>query len=404
MRAAILAVLWVSALAAGAARAQPVDLHLPSQGYTYFNRPGSDITLHDRELFECALEAAKTMQPEQNPQLSNQMWGWLLDRYPMGGYAGLQAKYGFAGSLENCMVVRGWRVVRLDDGVGRNLAKLSQPALAAALQDWVGSVAPPGEIVRTWNNDALLSSTGRFHTADQPKGTSLSFLARAPQPDDSAKLSAAVAAAKPLRVRSLSDLPEADRRPLLPLKPKEMATIPPDLAVIVIRLRGYPVVKGTTLFFNRIPTDSQATAWSFDNVVDNFKVGLPEATYGPAGSMQERTFVVAVPPGRWALTQASRLFYLERFCLGAPAFDVGAGDVVFAGTFDLSAQSWAPDMNPGPVSQIAASLPGGAERLKAASWRNGNRGPCFGAAIYNLEIPGAPYVEGYTWGGAAPRR
>ena len=57
------------------------------------------------------------------------------------------------------MVAHGWRVVRVPDAEGVELAALAQPDLIARLTPWIGAADPHGEIVRIWNNDAMRSSS-----------------------------------------------------------------------------------------------------------------------------------------------------------------------------------------------------------------------------------------------------
>jgi hypothetical protein len=109
----------------------------------------------------------------------------------------------------------------------------------------------------------------------------------------------------------------------------------------------------------------------------------------------ETTYVVAVPPGRWRLQGSGAV----SFCLGGPAFDVGASEAIFAGGFD-AVHPYAPDMTLAPAqAELAdAAL---AARLKPADWTNGESFACSALTpqtIYVLELPGAPFVAGYAAG------
>jgi hypothetical protein len=39
--------------------------------------------------------------------------------------------------------------------------------------------------------------------------------------------------------------------------------------------------------------------------------------------------------------------------------------------------------------------------LKPAAWTNGTFSACEGAYVYALEVPGAPFEAGYSWGSKA---
>jgi len=125
-----------------------------------------------------------------------------------------------------------------------------------------------------------------------------------------------------------------------------------------------------------------------------FAVASPKPS-SKGGPTSEKTFVVTVPPGRWRLEGAGP----ASFCLGSPAFDVGPGEAIFAGTFDAD-HPYAPDMTVAPA-QSALSDAALAARLKPASWANGETFPCSAlrpAVVYVLELPGAPFAERYSAG------
>jgi hypothetical protein len=115
----------------------------------------------------------------------------------------------------------------------------------------------------------------------------------------------------------------------------------------------------------------------------------------PAGA---KTYVISAPPGRWRLQGVGA----ASFCLGGPAFDVGAGEAVFAGAFDASAP-YAPDLDLGPAKAELGDT-ALAARLKPARWSNGESFPCGvmqPSTIYVLEIPDAPFAPAYQAGSRA---
>ena len=110
--------------------------------------------------------------------------------------------------------------------------------------------------------------------------------------------------------------------------------------------------------------------------------------------------MAAVPPGRWRLQSIGP----ASFCLGGPAFDVGAGEAIYAGAFDAGSP-YAPDMALAPA-QAALGDKVLAARLKPAAWTNGELFPCSlltPSTIYVLELPGAPFADGYAAGTHANR-
>ena len=94
---------------------------------------------------------------------------------------------------------------------------------------------------------------------------------------------------------------------------------------------------------------------------------------------------------------------VTNFCLGAPSFDVQAGDVIYAGTIDLDSETIVPDLTLAPAKAFLAGTPA-ADIVKPASYVNGSREQC-GAGMYAYEVPNAPFLPGYSLGSlAAPSK
>jgi hypothetical protein len=149
------------------------------------------------------------------------------------------------------------------------------------------------------------------------------------------------------------------------------------------------------LIFLRVGPDENTTAASVDHG--------PDLLGGYIGLIAARRdgnwFAYAVPPGRWRIAAMGIVPSIE-FCLGSPAFDVGPGEVVYAGLFDLNSENLGPDLDLAPVHAWLAGQPQ-ADAVRAAAYTNGWPGACRGAAeVYALEVDGAPFREGYGWGGA----
>jgi hypothetical protein len=134
-------------------------------------------------------------------------------------------------------------------------------------------------------------------------------------------------------------------------------------------------------------------------------VGTPKIAFltfqhGLSGNRREgRFYAFSVQPGLWRLAAIHAL----SLCLGAPAFEIKPGEVLYAGSFDLSAEGIGPDLN---LDEPRAYLAGHvvAERLRPAIYRNGFTDRCTGTgSIYALEVPGAPFEPTYRAGSRAQR-
>src|SRR5687768_14606467 len=124
------------ALAATASVATPAfagaDLTRSTGGYTYFNKPGADLEIHDAELRACVAEARKTSQPDTNSGAGAGygLIGALVAAVVEGAIDAMHERRGVAANIENCMVVKGWRVVRMPEEEGAILAAMDQPGRA----------------------------------------------------------------------------------------------------------------------------------------------------------------------------------------------------------------------------------------------------------------------------------
>lgn len=117
-------------------------------------------------------------------------------------------------------------------------------------------------------------------------------------------------------------------------------------------------------------------------------------------------FYALVPPGTYYLQSvwAGLPVQTVEFCMGAPAFDVAAGEIVHLGQFTLrpggARVSGGARLNMGPpnirvrldstdLDAARARLGAFGGRLVAAQWRNGQAAPCMsGLPIYGLTLPG----------------
>ena len=358
----------LAAWPAGAADRLP-DLGELAPGYTYYNRPGATVEDHNREVADC-VQRTQTWYfgpPKADPLGQGPIGGMVSHMIWDGAVAGLEAA-----QVENCMIVRGWRVVDIGEAQGRGLSVAPVSTLSATLAQEIGAASPSGVVVRQWGNELL--RPGSFTIAQRP---------RTPGKQQLSLRLYAESSPPPVKQLPWPGQPVID--PVWPkgrLKASELGKAPPGSAIILIRV----IRTGVGLArVGETPDDMPA--------LRDHSPGVVGAWISPFVAKKEGDwFALAVPPGRWRLSS---------YCFGSPAFDVAAGDIVYAGTFRSE-----PDMTPDLSMQPALAWLGSeyASRARPAVYRNGSQGSCHGieAAMYALEFPGAGYEPGYTWGGAVP--
>jgi hypothetical protein len=373
---------WALAVAQPAG---PVTVAQMTMGYTYFNRPAADLKLHDADVADCAGEGARTISLDE--QLHNGSTGGLV-----GGLVGgaLQRAYhrgSAASGLENCMVVRGWRVVKLPDDEGKALAALPGTELATRLAPWIGSAEPHGEIVRVWGNDAANAANARYSVR--------------PDHTNDGQLSLTEATSGNLHQFTIPERPADSNRdvmdpkwPKKPLTPADLGSAPEGAAILLVQIKGLGLHNGIAVWLNREGTARDILPSRDDHAPDLLIASKGVLFAKKSGDM----FAFAVPAGHWRVWGLGLLPTLN-FCLGAPSFPIEPGEVVYAGSFDLSAADIGPDLDLAPAKAWLASRPQ-SDKVRAAVYTNGSRGLCGSNAIYALEVKGAPFEPGYQWGGA----
>ena len=354
-----------------------IDLTRSSAGYTYFNRAGADLAQHDAALNGCLAEASRMTQPDDNSAAAAGAAGGLLGMLVVGviqgAMNGMHERRGVAANVENCMVVNGWRVVRLDETDGKALDALEQAELHAALADHVGADQPKGEIVRIYDNDAVRGETVLIGKSGDLDKASLSRQALPPQ------------STTPPAARKGPQAPRTARPPRA-LKPEDVAVASGD-ALVTVRLTGMAEQGGRTLFFSRQGPAPDIQPWEQDGRPALFAVALPTrgAVRGDRTRAVTQTF--SVPPGRWRLSAVNVGQYITHFCLGTSGFEVRDGEAVYAGAFDLSGEQLRPDMTLrddllAPTSPAATA----GLRHRAAEWSYGDKEQCQGAYLYALDL------------------
>jgi hypothetical protein len=380
------------AMAAAATPVCATDLAKSSDGYTYFNKPGAQVAVHDADVRDCKVKAGRLHQPDTSPPV-----------YAPGLAGAIGAAIGKAivmamndakarpVNVENCMVVKGWRVVALDPVAGEAADKLETAAKVARMTPLIGAAEPEGTIVRVFANDAASNQTaGMFSPARNTIKSALSVDAMG-DPPESDKPTKEKAPPAPKLAKSA--------RPPAPLKAEQLGEIPADSALIVVNVQG---TGAFSVAFERQGPDAKTPAWA-DGRPGAFLAGQPVKATATAGGAQGTTHVFAVPPGRWKIAHMSAGLFTVSLCLGAPSFEVAAGDVVYAGSFDPASatNNIGPEMTLEPYRAVFPALSGLGDKMRPATYVNGSTGQCQGAYMYALETTGGQFAEGYAHGSKA---
>ena len=366
-----------------------LNLGRMTPGFSYFNRPYTNLALHDADMAACLADVANLHSYHAK------MGGGAAGMGILGGLvAGAQAasadRGALAASLENCMVVRGWRVVHLDDDEGKALAALPATELRARIAPWITSEQPHGEVVRVWHNDAALAAVNHFSLHAQHTGNGqLSLLALVPT--NSTPPGAAQHQEVDQAIPSKGAIDPT--WPKRSLSPDTLDLIPAKAAIIVVKIKGVSLRQGTGFVFGREGPDTNIAASSVDGAPDKVTANVA----GIAASSDGNFRVFAVPAGRWRIQSILNGLMELNFCLGSPAFDVGAGEVVYAGQLDLKQEKLEPNFDLASVrawmgKSKASSI------VRAAIYTHGSRGRCESSAIYALEFAEAPFAPGYALG------
>jgi hypothetical protein len=379
-------------MAAAASPAMAGDLGKTSDGYTYFNKPGAQLAAHDADVRACRAMSARLHQPDTSPPV-----------YAPGLAGAIGAAIGKAivmamndakarpVNVENCMVVKGWRVVALDPAAGEAADKLDTAAKVARIGPLIGAAEPEGTIVRVFDNDAAtIQTSGMFSPARNTSKARLSVDAMG-DPPESDKPSKEKPAPAPKLAKSA--------RPPSPLKPEQLGEIPADSALVVVNLQG---VGAFSVNFERVGPDAKTPAWA-DGRPGAFTAAQPVKATAVAGGAGGTTLVYAVPAGQWRISSFHAGLFMASLCLGAPSFEAVAGEVVYAGSFDPGSPSnrIGPDMTLEPYRAVFPALSGLGDKMRAATYVNGATGQCNGAYMYALELPERPFAEGYAFGSKA---
>lgn len=362
----------VALLAMGPAQAATPDPTRPSEGYTYFNRPGASFADHDRDLYACVGNAMSTL-PHRGILPGSKQRADVTSYYPFefATLASYQLRGRAEANVQNCMIVGGWRVMRLDDAQGETLWKADPAEIRRQLTDWAGAATPPGQEVRAFANDAARKGTVLLNMG----------VLQFPSVHDLATRSLDMAAVPIPRVPAVFRIGPKWRPPSL--TPDRLGAAPADTAIVVMIMSGESDQKYDGIEFRRVPTTPYAIAFDEDGRPDQFLPDDKKSLRAGKGWMS----VMAVPPGKWVFSTRAGV----EMCLGAPAFEAKAGEVLYLGAFDYEADILAPDMSLDTPRSLLAAAPALAAGLKPASWVNGATWPCHPLfPFYSIAFKGFP--------------
>lgn len=380
-RGSIIGALVLGMLASAAAA--QTRLTGPSAGHTYFNRAGATIEEHDGAVRACQRIVRDLRFNRRTTTPRDDSEGAALAAVIADTSSNIQSsRRTFTAGVENCMVVRGWRVVRVARDRGAALDRLSATDIRIQLTPLVGAETPDGEVVRIFNNDMQFEDT---------------IWTGPPRNLDVVSLSIQALDASPGVSHQNATLPPAPPRTAaepMPRRPRDAMRFPAGETVLVLQVQGAASTITNTFRFDRIGADPSMPAWMADGLPSGFDVPLDG---------RRQTLAVRVPPGRWRITSITQTsafdggVYTMSFCLGAPSFDIASGEAVYAGFFS-EFQALLPNLDMAHAQAALAVAPDVAGRLRPASYVNGATFPCDGTYIYALEIPGASFEDGYNAG------
>ncbi|WP_029087278.1 hypothetical protein [Brevundimonas aveniformis] len=333
-------------------------------GYAFYNRVGATPAEHDSDLTSCF-----AIVPVGRPRVTNPSGTGIGDSLVMTWVWGGAVQGLFAVSGENCMIARGWRVYRLSDAEGAATYQLSGTEFRERVAPWLGSATPPGTYYRGFNNEA--AHPARYSTASRPGAPSPRHLSVRFALEGGAQVGIP-GPVTPIRT-------DYDMR-----QPERTTTVHrpgSGNAVVVLMVRG------------------GSRGISFGRVSDGQHAGGRPIVFGMTGSSRGRWHVVEVPAGRWRINHTG----VVNHCLGSPSFEVGEGEVVYAGDFDLAGANIGPQLD---MTFATSALEGpGLEVMRTAEYENGSTVACVvGVVPYPLEFEGFPFASGYRSGSMAPGR
>lgn len=384
----LVGVVCVAATLTGAcaSTAATVDPTRGAEGYTYFNKPRSTAAAYDDDLGRCIARGVAAFPDGQltkrgEVRASNaSVYGGLV----AGGLANMAYQAKLNTNLQNCMTIAGWRVMRLNEATGAALWARSPAEIGQELATWTGAADPPGTVVRSYENDLARRGTVLFVIRPFPSTGMRSLSLKAFE-------------SSRLEVHRSHD-PErfAGEGSKFSARPLDLATatgVSASEAIVVWSWSGKPASKYDFLIFRRFGPSVDVNAFATDGKPDEFQLLGDRAT---AVDGERRVYARTLPAGRWRLMYRGGL----ETCLGAPAFEARAGEVLYLGHFDLDSDMLTPNLTLDPARPPVPSPL--AAKMAPATWKNGAQWPChFLFNHFALEFPALPAEPPPGSGGAA---
>ncbi|MGA0599126.1 hypothetical protein ACO2Q3_00305 [Caulobacter sp. KR2-114] len=380
------------------------DITKSTDGDTYFNRPGASLAAHDADVRECRKLSELVHQPlgampattiYTDSPAAGAIGGALGTVVAVDMQIAIEDRAVRPVLIEDCMVVRGWRVVQVNAAQAQALTELPHKDKAARLAEYVGAAQPVGTVVRTFANEAAGPGSAGIFVPGARGGSQLSAEAASHADNGRPEVPRGRYYTPPADPRNAPWRPYSARPPK-PLKDVELGGAPPHMALIVVNVGGDDRVVKVTL--ERVGPDWATPAWS-DGKPAQITAALPATTVAKAGQRNGATLVFPAAPGRWRIASVGVGEVTLSLCFGSPAFEVKEGEVVYAGAF--APDHVMPDMTLEPARAAFPALSTAVDKLRAAEWINGAQGQCEGTYFYVMEAPGRPYLPDYRFGARA---
>ena len=379
----LLAVLAAAATPAGAPPADDSPQEIAEDAARdlkesrFYNRPGATRAQYDADWQECRLIARGSRTPSgtvpvfYNPAVISPLAASAAGG--LGALIGAKIAEGVQrrANRRSCLLIKGWRVVETDAETKARVAAMSDAERDAHFATLVGAPEVTGSI-EAWTN-----------------GLAAPSLARGVDPGGAVTAPAKLTAGK-----------KVDLSTPLALGPGQGAIL-----IAFRRPDAHSLGKSATAGFARY----DAAAGDPHYQPRDWKKKGDTTTYGvEARSLDKKAglelHILPVTAGRYVLSRAqpgpNNPQTQPSFCLGAPAFDVGEGEVVYFGDLTpymdvpaaiggkLLAIPFSRDPD-GAKALLASRQPALAAAFKPARLENGATWGCVGTTMTAYQVPDA---------------
>jgi hypothetical protein len=362
----IFAILSFAALCGFAsAHAQPIgsgDLDGDDIAW-FYNKPGVTLEQYRADEISCAARTGGQRFNNAHAQAGQNLFLAIMSASVAPGQHNAER--------DNCMIVMGYRRFVISPGNQREFVQRLESGGDEELRRHVSEASPPeGALIMEWRNGFLDAGTSVRAAGDLGGPTPTALLPEL----------AAFGAPRYARDRTVREFSAGDARD-------------PALATIALSISAADGDRGTwnkhVLLFLRIDPET-GNAPLVRNHPTFINLGQWDRDREP-----ERLQIFQAPPGRYALWRSFDFPRFTDFCLRTIAFDVRAGDVVYAGSWQTR--------RAGPISvswgnldatktALQAMIGPAASSMQPATFQNGAQLPCGvtaagGTRLYGIELP-----------------